>query len=67
MLITVTMSQYGLLPIGVVLIGAMFTHLKTLGLRLAEFNITFVQIFIIGASVALMVGLYFFVEKTKMR
>ena len=30
------------------------------------FKLTFVQIFIIGASLVLMVGLYFFVEKTKM-
>jgi len=44
----------------------LFNGLKSYDLQLGTFKITFVQIFIIGASVTLMVGLYLFVEKTKM-
>jgi branched-chain amino acid transport system permease protein len=44
----------------------LFSGLKPYDLQLGTFKITFVQIFIIGASLALMVGLYFFVEKTTM-
>src|SRR5438067_9110027 len=44
----------------------LFNGLKPYDLQLGTFKITFVQIFIIGASVTLMVGLYLFVEKTKM-
>jgi len=44
----------------------MFDHLKQYDLQLGAFNITFVQLFIVGASLVLMVGLYFFVEKTQM-
>src|SRR5262245_50914230 len=44
----------------------LFSSLKPYDLQLGAFKITFVQMFIIGASLALMVGLYFFVEKTKM-
>src|SRR5262249_49032462 len=44
----------------------MFDQLKAHDLQLGAFRITTVQMFIIGASLALMVGLYFFVEKTKM-
>jgi branched-chain amino acid transport system permease protein len=44
----------------------MFDQLKQYDLYLGGFRITFVQMFIIGASLVLMVGLYFFVEKTKM-
>lgn len=122
-LVTVTMSQFGLLPIWVVLIGAMigagivgivvyliafwplgprqlhitplittlaivyvlqesaikiwgseqtsfpivmFDHLQRFDVQVGNFRFTFVQMFIIGASIALMVGLYFFVEKAKM-
>jgi branched-chain amino acid transport system permease protein len=45
---------------------AMFERLKRFDVYLGEFKITFVQMFIIGASLVLMIGLYFFVEKTKM-
>ncbi len=44
----------------------MFDQLKTHDLQLGAFRITAVQMFIIGASLVLMVGLYLFVEKTKM-
>src|SRR2546425_2271844 len=44
----------------------MFDQLKAYDLQLGVFRITYVQMFIIGASVVLMVGLYFFVEKTQM-
>ena len=44
----------------------MFDHLKQYDLQLGAFKLTFVQMFIVGASLVLMVGLYFFVEKTKM-
>jgi len=44
----------------------MFDQLEAHDLQLGAFRITAVQMFIIGASLALMVGLYFFVEKTKM-
>src|SRR5437667_8403208 len=42
---------------------AMVDQLKQHDLQLGTFRITAVQMFIIGASLALMVGLYFFVEK----
>jgi len=45
---------------------AMFDGLKQFDLQLGAFRISYVQMFIIGASVVLMVGLYFFVEKTEM-
>src|SRR5262249_10263402 len=45
---------------------SMFDQLRTHDLHLGPIRITAVQMFIIGASVALMVGLYFFVEKTRM-
>src|SRR3989442_84523 len=45
---------------------AMFDQLKKYDLQLGAFRITYVQMFIVGASLVLMVGLYFFVEKTKM-
>jgi branched-chain amino acid transport system permease protein len=45
---------------------AMFDELKKYDWRLGAFRITYVQMFIIAASLALMVGLYFFVEKTTM-
>src|SRR5207245_9610940 len=45
---------------------AMFDELKKYDLQLGAFRITYVQMFIIVASVVLMVGLYFFVEKTTM-
>src|SRR5262249_35941774 len=45
---------------------AMFDELKKFDLQLGAFRITYVQMFIITASLALMVGLYFFVEKTTM-
>jgi branched-chain amino acid transport system permease protein len=45
---------------------AMFDELQKSDLRLGGFRITYVQMFIIAASLALMVGLYFFVEKTTM-
>src|SRR5262249_19952046 len=44
----------------------MFDQLKTYDLQVGTFRITSVQMFIIGASLGLMVALYFFVEKTKM-
>jgi branched-chain amino acid transport system permease protein len=44
----------------------MFDQLKQYDLQFGNFKLTFVQIFIIGASLALMAGLYFFVEKTTM-
>ena len=44
----------------------MFDQLKQHDLHLGVFHLTFVQMFIIGASLVLMLGLYFFVEKTKM-
>ena len=44
----------------------MFDQLKQYDLQFGGFKLTFVQMFIIGASLVLMVGLYFFVEKTKM-
>src|SRR5437773_1299828 len=44
----------------------MFDALKRYDLQLGAFRITYVQMFIIAASLALMVGLYFFVEKTPM-
>src|SRR5499433_772401 len=44
----------------------MFNQLKQYDLQLGAFRITYVQIFIIAASLLLMVGLYFFVEKTTM-
>jgi branched-chain amino acid transport system permease protein len=45
---------------------AMFDELKKYDLQLGAFRITYVQMFIIAASLVLMVGLYFFVEKTTM-
>src|SRR5207244_1180218 len=45
---------------------AMFDALKRYDLQLGAFRITYVQMFIIAASVVLMVGLYFFVESTEM-
>src|SRR2546426_7510071 len=45
---------------------AMFDELKKSDLHLGGFRITYVQMFIITSSLALMVGLYFFVEKTTM-
>src|SRR2546430_3177060 len=45
---------------------AMFDELKKYDLRLGAFRITYIQMFIIVASLVLMVGLYFFVEKTTM-
>jgi branched-chain amino acid transport system permease protein len=44
----------------------MFEELKRYDLQLGAFRFSFVQMFIIGASLVLMVGLYLFVEKTKM-
>jgi branched-chain amino acid transport system permease protein len=44
----------------------MFNEIKQYDMQFGTFKLTFVQMFIIGASLALMVGLYFFVEKTKM-
>src|SRR5262249_28025074 len=44
----------------------MFDQLKAHDLQLGAFRITTVQMFIIGASLALMVGLYFFVPTTQM-
>src|SRR5262245_63669855 len=43
----------------------MFDQLRTHDLQLGAFRITSVQMFIIGASLALMVGLYFFCAITK--
>jgi len=45
---------------------AMFDELKKYDLHLGAFRITYVQMFIIATSLVLMVGLYFFVEKTAM-
>src|SRR6266851_658486 len=45
---------------------AMFDELKKYDLHLGAFRITYVQMFIVAASLVLMVGLYFFVEKTTM-
>jgi branched-chain amino acid transport system permease protein len=45
---------------------AMFDGLKKYDLQLGGFRITYVQMFIIAASLVLMIGLYFFVEKTEM-
>src|SRR6516225_8664945 len=45
---------------------AMFDGLKRYDLQLGAFRITYVQMFIIAASLVLMVSLYFFVEKTTM-
>ena len=45
---------------------AMFEHLRQFDLRFGAFKLTFVQMYIIGTSLILMVGMYFFVEKTKM-
>jgi branched-chain amino acid transport system permease protein len=45
---------------------AMFDGFKRYDLQLGAFRITYVQMFIIAASLVLMVSLYFFVEKTKM-
>src|SRR6266436_4545825 len=45
---------------------AMFDELKKYDLHLGAFRITYVQMFIVAASIVLMVGLYFFVEKTTM-
>jgi len=45
---------------------AMFDQLGTHDLHLGAFRLTFVQVFIIGASLVLMGGLYVFVEKTRM-
>src|SRR5262245_62990100 len=45
---------------------AMFDQLGTHDLHLGVFRLTFVQVFIIGASLVLMGGLYVFVEKTRM-
>src|SRR5204862_3802799 len=44
----------------------MFEQLEAHDLQLGGFRITYVQMFIIGASLVLMGGLYFFVEKTQM-
>src|SRR5215470_7690215 len=44
---------------------AMFDGLKRYDLQLGAFRITYVQMFIIAASLLLMVGLYFFVENTQ--
>ncbi len=44
----------------------MLNGLKQYDLQLGNFKLTFIQMFIIGASLTLMIGLYFFVEKTKM-
>src|ERR671937_766594 len=44
----------------------MFDQLKRYDLHLGAFRITYVQTFIIAASLVLMVGLYVFVEKTTM-
>src|SRR5256712_6551351 len=45
---------------------AMFDELQKYDLHLGAFRITYVQMFIIATSLVLMVGLYFFVEKTAM-
>src|SRR5256712_5215844 len=45
---------------------AMFDGFKKYDLQLGAFRITYVQMFIIATSLVLMVGLYFFVEKTAM-
>jgi branched-chain amino acid transport system permease protein len=45
---------------------SMFDQLKQYDLQFGNFKLTFVQMFIIGASLVLMTGLYFFVEKTTM-